>query len=198
MPAVLLASGDTQVQAQQNGDLVVVTVPSLQRLGVTLRPAAAPPSPPPGDRYARSDSFSSGPRRRRSPSFRRSPPARRSRSPSRPPVSLVRRSRSPPPPARPTSPQPSPSPSPAAPRRRRPEPRKGGHGTQSHRALLHRKRREKKIVVVIRHAKEVDQEAGGETTFDLPVRSSPLCRGFRLRVRVHGLRFDWFRGRGSR
>jgi hypothetical protein len=103
MPAVLLASGDTQVQAQQNGDLVVVTVPSLQRLGVTLRPAAAPPSPLPGDRYARSDSFSSGPRRRRSPSFRRSPPARRSRSPSRPPVSLVRRSRSPPPPARPTS-----------------------------------------------------------------------------------------------
>jgi len=51
MPAVLLALGDTQVQAQQNGDLVVVTVPSLQRLGVTLRPAAAPPSPPPGDRY---------------------------------------------------------------------------------------------------------------------------------------------------
>ena len=82
MPAVLLALRDTQVQAQQNGDLVVVTVPSLQRLGVTLRPAAAPPSPPPGDRYARSDSFSSGPRRRRSPSFRRS---RRSRSPSRPP-----------------------------------------------------------------------------------------------------------------
>ena len=50
----------------------------------------------------------------------------------------------PPPPARPTSPRPSPSPSPAAPGRRRPEPRKGGHGTQSHRALLHRKRRENK------------------------------------------------------
>ena len=45
MPAVLLVLGDTQVQAQQNGDLVVVTVPSLQRLGVTLRPAAASPSP---------------------------------------------------------------------------------------------------------------------------------------------------------